>query len=375
VSPGTALAVPSPDTIGDMTAGIQLARNYYEDVVAPLLEGRLRGLPYAAARLGTGSEVLGLDDDMSRDHDWGLRLTVFAEPGAVHHVATLLDEHLPQSYAGLPVRFRTTWDSAVRHRVEIVAVSEFVTSRLGVDATTDLTPGEWLGLTGQSVLEVTSGAVFADTLGALTRVRERLAWYPDDVWRHVVAADWSRLGQELPLMSRAGHRDDDLGSRVLAARLVGTAVHLAFLLARRWPPYPKWLGTAFARLPVAADLGGPLAAVLAAGRWQERAAAVEESLSVLFRAQHDAGLPVPRGRPSAPFFDRPFPGVRDEMSRLLLQNVTDPLVRQLPPGVGAVEQWVDNVDVLTHPGRRMAAVRAVVGRGIPEPTTGPGSAG
>jgi Domain of unknown function (DUF4037) len=343
-----------------MSDGLRLAHGYYQDVVAPLLRTRWSDLPHAAARLGSGSEVLGLDDDMSRDHDWGLRLTVFVEADARHQVATLLNEHLPQSYAGLPVRFATSWDSGVRHRVEVATVAAFVASRLGVDATRDLAPVEWLGLTGQSVLEVISGAVFADTVGSLRRVRERLAWYPDDVWRYVVAADWSRLSQELPLMSRAGHRGDDLGSRVLAARLVGTAVHLAFLLGRRWPPYPKWLGTAFARLPVARDLGRPLSLVLAAERWQERQAALEESLLVLLRVQQDAGLPVPTATPTTPFFGRPFLGVRNEVASLLLANVADPRVRQLPAGVGAVEQWVDNVDVLADPARRMAAARAFV---------------
>jgi uncharacterized protein DUF4037 len=343
-----------------MTAGIHLARNYYTDVVAPLLERRLPGLRYAAARLGRGSEVLGLDDDMSRDHDWGLRLELFVEPDAVDAVTALLDDHLPESYAALPVRFATSWDHAVRHRVEVATVPGFVTSRLGADATTALAPVEWLSLTGQSVLEVTSGEVFADTLGTLTLVRRRLAWYPDDVWRYVVAADWSRLGQEMPVMSRAGRRGDALGSRVVAARLVGVAMHLAFLLSQRWPPYPKWLGTVFARLPLARDLGGPLAVVLAADGWRERQDALGESLAVLLGAQQNAGLPVPAGAPAAPFFDRPFLAVRGEVATLLLDSVTDPVVRQLPAGLGAVEQWVDNVDVLTRPALRRAAALASV---------------
>lgn len=343
-----------------MTAGTTLARNYYVDVVAPLLGARWPELRYAAARLGGGSEVLGLDDDMSRDHDWGLRLTVFVEPEAVGEVAALLDERLPERYAGLPVRFATSWDGGVRHRVEVTTVPGFVAARLGVDATRDLDALEWLGLTGQSVLEVTSGPVFADILGTLAAVRRRLAWYPDDLWRYVVAADWRRLDQELPLMSRAGLRGDALGSRLVAARLVGVAMHLGFLLDRRWPPYPKWLGTAFVRLPVAGELRGPLAAVLGTEGWRERQGALAEALAVLLRAQREAGLPAPAGTPTTTFFDRPFLAVREEVEALLLDGVTDPVVRRLPAGVGAVEQWMDNVDVLTRPSRRMAAARAVL---------------
>jgi hypothetical protein len=343
-----------------MTAGIELARGYYEDVVAPLLHKQVPEVPYAAARVGTGSEVLGLDDDMSRDHDWGLRLEVFVETGAVDAVSAVLDEQLPQTYAGLPVRFPTTWDPAVRHRIEVTTVGEFVRARLGVDATAELAPADWLALTGQSVLEVVSGQVFVDGPGALTAVRRRLAWYPDDLWRYVVAADWRRLGQELPLMSRAGRRGDELGSRVLAARLVGAAMHLAYLLERRWPPYPKWLGTAFVRLPLAGPLGPPLARAVAGQGWQERQEALEEALGVLLDGQRDAGLPAPPGAPTGAFFDRPFAGVREEVAALLLESVTDPLVRQLPLGVGGVEQWVDTVDVLTRPPlRRAVAVAAL----------------
>ena len=58
------------------------------------------------------------------------------------------------------------------------------------------------------------------------------------------------------------------------------------------------------------------------------------------------------------FFDRPFATVSSSVSQLLLDEVSDPLIRELPAGVGSVEQWVDNVDVLSFPERRVAVAQA-----------------
>jgi hypothetical protein len=46
-------------------------------VVRPVLDEHRPPVPRAASRIGNGSDVLGLDDQMSCDHDWGLRLQIF----------------------------------------------------------------------------------------------------------------------------------------------------------------------------------------------------------------------------------------------------------------------------------------------------------
>nr|BFF17346.1 DUF4037 domain-containing protein [Promicromonospora thailandica] len=299
--------------------------------------------------------MLGLDDETSRDHDWGLRLTLLVPAERVREVDTLLAGALPETYQGLPTAFPLTWDPAVRHRVEVAAPADLVRARTGLDVAAGPDLAGWLSLTGQSVLEITAGPVFEDTSGEITALRDRLAWYPHDLWLHVLAAEWARVEQELPFVGRTGQRGDDLGSRLLAARLTTGLVRLAFLLERRWPPYPKWAGTLFARLPVAPSAGGHLSAALAAPTWPERDAALGAACEALHDRQRDLGLPALEGGATEPFHDRPFTGLRD-VPGVLRAAVTDPEVRALPPR-GAVEQWVDDVAVLTDAAARVRLAR------------------
>ena len=340
--------------------GAELAHRFFTDVVEPLLSRALPGLAYAAARLGSGSDVLGLDDEMSRDHDWGCRLTLLVDDDArdeVPRISRMLEDKLPERFGEFPVRFPATWDPSVSHKVEIATVADFAVSRLGVDPTRGLSVLDWLSVPGQSVLEVIAGPVFTDRTRTLAPVRTLLAWYPADVERYVLAAGWQRLCQSLPMMGRTAEAGDELGSRLLSAGLAGDLLWLAFALSRRWAPYAKWRGTAFRSLPVAARLGPLLDAAVAAAGWRERENALATACELILDIQREQGLPAP-GSAVIPFFDRPYRTVDDAVPQGLLGAITDPDVARLPPMVGSIEQWVDSTDVLSSPGRRAALQRA-----------------
>ena len=348
-------------------SGRELARDFHADVVGPLLARAMPRLRYAAGRLGSGSDVLGFDDAMSRDHDWGCRLTLLVdEPdrAAVPQVSLLLERDLPESYRGFPVRFPLTWDPVLSHKVDVATVADFAASRLGVAPTVELPVLDWLILTGQSVLEVTAGPVFADRTAELAQVRARLRWYPPDIERYVLAAGWQRLSQEMPMVGRTAEHGDEPGSRLLSTQLAGDLMWLAFALSRRWPPYPKWRGTAFRALPVAADLDSLLTAAAAAPTWRDRESALASACEILLDAQRACGLPAPASA-VIPFWDRPYRTVDQAVCESLLSAITDPDLGRLPT-VGSIDQWVSNVDVLASPARRAAlqtAYRAWAGPG------------
>ncbi|MFI7064311.1 DUF4037 domain-containing protein [Kribbella sp. NPDC050124] len=331
--------------------GRGLARGYYDDVVGPLLAAKWPGLPHAAGRLGGGSDVLGLDDTTSKDHDWGLRLTLLVDENRRQEIDDYLAAELPETYAGLPTRFPFSGRTDSVHHVEVESVEGFVTHRLGFDPRDGLSTIDWLSLTGQAVLEVVGGPVFADHAGGLTAIRDRLQWYPDDVWRYVVACDWIRLSEEMPLMSRAGDRGDDLGSRVIASRLADVAMHLAFMIERRWPPYPKWCGTLFAQLPCAREVGDALRKALKADHWRYRQQQLGHALDHLLNRQRAIGLPAPAPA-TVDFWDRPYLHPNEQIITALLADAPD-----LPTGLGSVEQHSDNVKLLANAtARRQSAL-------------------
>ncbi|MDU0290506.1 DUF4037 domain-containing protein, partial [Saccharothrix longispora] len=344
--------------------GLELSRRFYREAVEPLVRAHFGEVPHSAALIGPGSEVLGFDTERSADHGWGPRLQLFLDPDdpRAGDVRAALSEHLPTVFLGYPTHFAggddegasavmAHTDGPVAHRVEVTDLGTWFDRRLGFDPRAGVTAADWLAAPTQRLAETTGGGVFHDGLGQLAAARDALAWYPDDVWRHVLACQWLRVSQEEAFVGRCGEVGDELGSAVVAARLVRDLMRLRLLLDRRYPPYSKWLGSAFARY---ADLVPVLRSVLAAGDWRERErhlAAAYESVAATCDA---LGLAEPVDPATRPFHDRPFRVLRaDRFTRALRAAVTDPEVAALPL-VGAVDQYVDSTDVLSHPDRARA---------------------
>ena len=362
--------------------GLELCRRFYTEAVRPILDEAHPGLPHAAARIGGGSEVLGLDTERSPDHEWGPQLQLFlgADDLARHGdaIRALLSERLPKAVHGWPthfappgarVRVMTPTDGPVDHRVEVVETGDWLAGALGFDPLGAGAGGgigllDWLATPAQRLLEVTAGAVYHDGPGRLTAARAALAWYPDDVCRHLLASQWLRIAQEEAFVGRTAEVGDDLGSRVVAARLAREVIRLCLLLARRYPPYAKWLGTAFDRIPDAA--AGPVAAelrtALAADKAAERGAALASACSLAGAWQNRLGLCAPVDPAVRPYFGRPFPVVHaDRFTDALAAAITDPAIAVLPR-LGSVDQFTDGTDVLGDLARCRELTRAALSR-------------
>jgi hypothetical protein len=366
-----------PPVAATFIPGLDLARLYYAEVVRPLLDNECPGLGHSAALIGRGSEVLGFDSPRSADHDWGPRLQIFLADDDADQaglVSDMLAARLPAEFRGYPTAFPAsgTAPRSTAHWVTVTGLRAWLTGTLGFDPAADINLLDWLSVPMQVLAEVTGGAVFHDGLtcgasssrpgtggGALTAVRTALAWYPHDIWLYVMACQWQRIGQEEAFPGRCAEAGDDLGSALITARLVRDLVRLVLLMQRRYPPYSKWLGSAFARTAAATDVAPLLAAAMTAASWPERESYLASAYEAAARLHNAIGVTPPLDPAVRPtYYDRPYRVIEAErFGRALREKISDERVRALPL-IGAVDQFIDSTDAIGNAAVLRSAVAA-----------------
>ena len=355
----------------DFIPGLKLSRLYYEQAVRPLLNTQFPGIRHTAALIGAGSEVLGFDTEMSSDHCWGPRLQLFLHDSNYHECSEQLRDALstmlPTAFLGYSTEFSLVPGEHVPEEqgrqhlerssrgVQVFTPLEYANHYLGIDLSRDLTPAHWLACPQQLLRSFTSGEIYHDGVG-LQQFRDRFMYYPHDIWLYMMAAGWTRIGQEEHLMGRAGYVGDEIGSALIGARLVRDVMQLCFLMERVYAPYPKWFGSAFAKLKCGSDFAPLLKAALSAETWQQRESRLVAAYEIM-ASMHNA-LKLTPNLPSKTdyFFDRPFRVIHlhGGFAAAICKQIEDPRVQKLSTRrlVGNIDQISDSTDLLSDADRR-----------------------
>mgnify|MGYP007070026497 CR=1 FL=1 len=83
--------------------GLVLCREFFHEEAEPILKKQYPELRYSAGLIGYGSDVLGYDDPVSRDHMWGPRFYLFLQEKDLTLKSDLIDlfaRNLPYAYKG-----------------------------------------------------------------------------------------------------------------------------------------------------------------------------------------------------------------------------------------------------------------------------------
>jgi hypothetical protein len=345
--------------------GLVLSEMFYAEAVRPILARHFPGLAYSAALIGPGSEVLGFDTPQSSDHDWGPRLMLFlGEADLVAYrqpIDQALRRELPHEIHGYPVDLakahhgetgrEPTGDTA-DHSVEFNTVRSLFREAYNLDPEAELRAADWLALPEQFLRCATAGRVFHDGLGQLEPLRAKLRYYPHAVWLYLLSNQWQRIGQEEAFMGRCGQVGDELGSRLVAARLVRDLVRLCFLMERKYAPYIKWFGSAFQQLACAGTLTPLFTQALSADSWPAREKPLNAAYEYAASMHNALAITEPLPTEVSQFHTRPFRVIHAERFASAIRGaIRSAEVLALPAYLGSVDQFVDSTDVLDDSGR------------------------
>ncbi len=355
----------------EFVPGLELRESFYLGAVKPILDADFAGVPHAAALIGPGSEVLGYDTALSDDHHWGPRVMLFLRDedydALKPPISEVLGAKLPYTFRGFSTNFgepdeigvrlmREIDSGPVRHRAEIFTVCLFFKDHLGFDPNEDLRSSDWLTFSEHQLLAATKGKVFHDGIGDLTRVREKLCFYPHDIWMYLLASQWEKVAQDEAFVGRCGDVGDDLGSRLVAARLVRHLMRLCFLMERSYTPYAKWFGSAFSRLDCAPALAPVLHDVLSAEKWQERERHLSQAYRIVAEKHNALNITELIETEVSLYHTRPYRVIHgDRFVEALRRQIKDDELKKLNPAIGSVNQLLESSDALEDPslGRKL----------------------
>lgn len=221
--------------------GLELCRLYYKEVgERALKEAFPEVMSRAAVGLsGQGSDCLGLDDELSRDHDFGPGFMVWLTDEDFEKYGAELQrvyDALPREFMG----FERKPTHTGAQRVGVMRTTDFYNYYIG--CTVPDTLMKWVRIQEHFLATCTSGEVFEDGLGEFSAIRNALLpCYPEDVRMKKLAARAASMAQSGQYnYYRLMRRGDVFGARLALGEFLNAALSMMYLLNFRYEPFYKW---------------------------------------------------------------------------------------------------------------------------------------
>lgn len=278
--------------------GLEIAERFYMQYGAPMIHERFPQLEgvVAVGLAGSGSECMGYDDQISRDHDFEPGFCIFLPDESVVDATTAFA--LERAYAGLPREFCgvSAGDRAPvgGRRRGVIRISDFLLDKTGTPDG-ELTWRDWFFVPEQSLAEASGGKIFRDDSGYFTAIRQKLAYLPEDI-------RLKKLAGELLLMGQSGQynygrciaRGERAAAQLAVGEFVKSALHAVFLLNKKYLPYYKWSFRALSELTELSELYVPLEYLISsgngAGETAKKSAAIEQVCGAVVDLARRQGL-------------------------------------------------------------------------------------
>ena len=344
--------------------GLKLNEDYALHVVKPLIDLHYPGLNYALGLIGYGSDVLGFDTEISMDHNWGPRLVLFLEENRYDELREAIDEllrlQLPVVFQGFPTNFtQPSTDSTqrmeaidknpVNHLIQITTVRRFVEYSIGFDVNCELRLVDWLYFSEQGLLELTEGKIFFDNIGTITQIRSTMKAFPKDILRIKLASLWDMISNEEAFIGRCVDTGDDIGVRLITARIVNTLMKICFYLEERYIPYSKWFGSGFDRLLIGKEIRASLMSCLTMQEADKIPFVLADIYSSIVSYQNSKSLTETIDSNVQSYYSRPYTVIfANRIVDALVDSIENPEIKMCDYQLIGLEQKVDGMDFTTQ---------------------------
>jgi hypothetical protein len=243
--------------------GQEVTRRYFFQWGLPFLKSRHGYLVdrLAAGMIG-GSDSIGADDEISRDHNWGPGFSIWlteedfsCKGGAL---AADLHEAVPDTCEGYEV---AACFGSKEKSIRVRAMDEFFIEETGghKEMPTDVTKWNPTPRDESHLYFLKHGHVFHDPLGELSRRRAAFCKWPRyTLLKKIGNATWQLWHYGEYNFDRVAQRGDQLAVLLCKAEFIHHAMRLCFYLEEDFVPYWKWVSYCFRRLEEIAEIADML---------------------------------------------------------------------------------------------------------------------
>ncbi|MBQ3514037.1 MAG: DUF4125 family protein [Lachnospiraceae bacterium] len=245
----------------DWESNLERCRKFYETYGAKMIHEKFPEYEerIAVGLVGEGSDCFGYEDEISKDHDYGLGFCMWL----CKEDHEKIGEALQKEYEELICHFEqgSSLNLFFAQRRGVFTISDFYNRLLGTSYDFETSwKLEYSGLLEENLATAVNGVVFRDDFGLFLGVRKKLLeYYPDNIWRLKLAQSLHEFSQYAQSnYPRMMARKDYVTANLCIVKAMESTMDLVFLLNKTYAPYYKWKRKAMGQLRKLQEVGDRL---------------------------------------------------------------------------------------------------------------------
>lgn len=190
----------------------------------------------AIGLIGYGSECYGFDDIYSQDHDFTYMPCIWLETEDYNKYKDELELIINNLNLGTNSP-KTLWNI---DRRGILDINQYIYSFLG-STQGPVNDIDYRNIPQYLLSSFTNGKIFIDETGKITKLREKVKFYPRDIRYNMIATRIMIISREgLYNYNRMIKRNEYVASTLALAKTIEAIIELYFLIYKQYCPYYKW---------------------------------------------------------------------------------------------------------------------------------------